>query len=129
MSPEAPGANQDLRPPQVVAFGPGRRDETGRLGAPLGNKALLVSGAASLQRSGGLDDILASLSREGIEADVFSGVSGEPTVDVVRPGEPPVTYGDVSPEDARRIISYHVLQGKVLKDLLLFVGETEGPRA
>ena len=53
----------------------------------------------------------------------------EPTVDVVRPGEPPVTYGDVTPDDARRIISHHVLQGKVLKDLLLFVGEAEGPRA
>ena len=53
----------------------------------------------------------------------------EPTVDVVRPGEPPVTYGDVTPEDARRIISQHVLQGKILRDLLLFVGETEGPRA
>jgi len=53
----------------------------------------------------------------------------EPTVDVLRPGEPPVTYGDVTPTDARRIISHHVLQGKVLKDLLLFVGDAEGPRA
>jgi NADP-reducing hydrogenase subunit HndB len=53
----------------------------------------------------------------------------EPTLDVFRPGEPPVTYGDVTPEAARRILGEHVLGGNVVEELVLFVGEAEGPHA
>jgi NADP-reducing hydrogenase subunit HndB len=53
----------------------------------------------------------------------------EPTLDVLRPGQAPVTYGDVTPEAARRIVAEHVLGGKPVKDLVLFTGDTEGPRA
>ena len=53
----------------------------------------------------------------------------EPTLDVIKPGQPPVTYGDVTPEAARRIVAEHVLGGEPVKDLVLFTGDTEGPRA
>ena len=53
----------------------------------------------------------------------------EPTVDVLKPGEPPVTYGDVNPDAARRILAEHVVGGKIVDELVLFVGESDGPHA
>jgi NADP-reducing hydrogenase subunit HndB len=43
----------------------------------------------------------------------------EPLVDIVRPGEPRVTYGNVNPEDVPRIISEHLVNGRVLSDLVV----------
>ena len=53
----------------------------------------------------------------------------EPTLDVLRPGEPSVTYGDVTPERARRIIADHVIGGQVVDEFVLFVGDSQGPKA
>jgi NADP-reducing hydrogenase subunit HndB len=51
-----------------------------------------------------------------------SGCAGfceqEPLVDVLRPGEKKVTYGKVSPEKARRIVSEHVVAGRVVTDFV-----------
>jgi NADP-reducing hydrogenase subunit HndB len=51
-----------------------------------------------------------------------SGCAGfceqEPLVDVFRPGEKKVTYGKVSPEKARRIVSEHVVGGRVVSDFV-----------
>ncbi|MDR0765017.1 MAG: (2Fe-2S) ferredoxin domain-containing protein [Synergistaceae bacterium] len=43
----------------------------------------------------------------------------EPLVDIVRPGEPKVTYGNVKPEDVPRIVSEHLVNGRVLSDLVV----------
>lgn len=43
----------------------------------------------------------------------------EPLVDVVRPGEPRVTYGNVKPEDVPRIISEHLVNGRIVTDLVV----------
>ena len=43
----------------------------------------------------------------------------EPLVDIVRPGEPRVTYGNVSPEDVPRIISEHLTGGRIVSDLVV----------
>ncbi|MCR4426378.1 MAG: (2Fe-2S) ferredoxin domain-containing protein [Firmicutes bacterium] len=43
----------------------------------------------------------------------------EPIVDVVRSGEAKVTYGKVTPERARQIIASHVVNGRVLGDLVI----------
>jgi NADP-reducing hydrogenase subunit HndB len=53
----------------------------------------------------------------------------EPTLDVVRPGEPSVTYGDVTAEAARRIVAEHIIGGKVVKELVLFTGDAGGAKA
>jgi len=53
----------------------------------------------------------------------------EPTLDVLKPGQAPVTYGDVTPEAARRIIAEHIIGGMPIKELVLFTGDAEGPRA
>ncbi len=48
----------------------------------------------------------------------------EVLVDVVRPGEPRITYGRVKPIDVKRIIAEHVINGRIIEDLV--VGKIEG---
>ena len=43
----------------------------------------------------------------------------EPLMDIVRPGEPCVTYGNLKPEDVPRIISEHLVNGRVVEDLVI----------
>ena len=65
------------------------------------------------------------ISKRGIEnASVMqTGCIGmcqrEPLVDIVRPGEPRVTYGNVKPEDVPRIISDHLVNGRIVGDLVV----------
>lgn len=40
----------------------------------------------------------------------------EVLVDVVRPGEPRITYGNVKPTDVKKIIVDHVMHGKIVED-------------
>ena len=43
----------------------------------------------------------------------------EPLMDIVRPREPRVTYGNLKPEDVPRIISEHLVNGRVVEDLVI----------
>ena len=43
----------------------------------------------------------------------------EPLVDIVRPGEKRITYGRVTPRDAKRLVVEHVLHGRVVEDLVV----------
>jgi NADP-reducing hydrogenase subunit HndB len=52
----------------------------------------------------------------------------EPMLTVIKPGEKPVTYGDVTPETARRILTEHVKGGKIVEQFVVFTGETEGAK-
>ena len=47
----------------------------------------------------------------------------EPLVDVIRPGEPRITYGDVGPGDVARIIAEHLVDGRIVEDKV--VGQTD----
>lgn len=47
----------------------------------------------------------------------------EVLVDVLRPGEPRITYGKVRPEDVRKIIADHVVNGNIVEELV--VGKIE----
>ncbi len=51
-----------------------------------------------------------------------SGCAGfceqEPLVDVFRPGEKKVSYGKVDAEKARRIVTEHIIGGRVLKEFV-----------
>ncbi len=73
--------------------------------------------------------ILAELEKRGIK-DVAVETTGcigmcqfEPLVDVIRPGEPRITYGNVSPEDVPRIIAEHLINGNVVADKV--IGRTD----
>jgi (2Fe-2S) ferredoxin len=63
--------------------------------------------------------ILDELEKRGITdvAVTQSGCKGlceqEPTIDVVRPGQPTVTYGYVTPEKARAIIARHIVNDQI----------------
>lgn len=43
----------------------------------------------------------------------------EPLVDIVRPGEERITYGNVKPTDVPRIISEHLVNGRIVSDLVV----------
>jgi NADP-reducing hydrogenase subunit HndB len=43
----------------------------------------------------------------------------EVLVDVARPGEPRITYGNVKPADAGRLVAEHVVNGQIVKELVL----------
>jgi len=43
----------------------------------------------------------------------------EPLVDVIREGQPRITYGNVKNEDAARIVSSHIVNGNILEDIVL----------
>jgi NADP-reducing hydrogenase subunit HndB len=69
--------------------------------------------------------ILEEISRRGIQnvSVMQTGCIGmcqkEPLVDIVRPGEPRVTYGNVKPDDVPRIISDHLVNGRIVGDLVV----------
>jgi NADP-reducing hydrogenase subunit HndB len=73
--------------------------------------------------------VLEELDRRGIK-DVAVETTGcigmcqkEPLLDVIRPGEPRITYGDVTPADVVRIIGEHLVDGKIVSDKV--VGQTD----
>ncbi len=47
----------------------------------------------------------------------------EPLLDVIHAGQPRITYGKVSPEDVARIVSDHVVNGRVVDDKV--IGRTD----
>jgi len=69
------------RCPRVV-FGPGRVSELGDIAARYGSKALVVTGATSLDRSGNWDKIARSLGESSFAFSRFT-VKGEPSPDLV----------------------------------------------
>lgn len=68
-----------------------------------------------------IKDELSRRSAENVTV-TQSGCAGfceqEPLVEVVRPGEKKVTYGKVNPEKARRIVSEHVVEGRVVNEFV-----------
>ena len=73
--------------------------------------------------------IVDSLDEKGIEdvAVVQSGCFGlcdvEPTIEVHLEGDYPIIYGHVTPAQAKRIIDQHIVEGKVVGDLIVKKGE------
>lgn len=73
--------------------------------------------------------ILEQLDRKGLkEVSVeTTGCIGmcqkEPLVDIIRPGEGRITYGEVAPEDVERIIDEHLVKGNVVEDKV--IGRTD----
>ncbi|MHB0912144.1 MAG: (2Fe-2S) ferredoxin domain-containing protein [Armatimonadota bacterium] len=69
--------------------------------------------------------ILDELEKRGI-TDVTVAQSGckglceqEPTVDVLKPGQPTVTYGYVTPEKARTIVAQHIVNDHIAGDWVI----------
>lgn len=45
--------------------------------------------------------------------------SMEPVVDVMEEGKPTVTYGNITPGKARKIIAEHIVNGKIVHDFVV----------
>ncbi|EFQ22675.1 (2Fe-2S) ferredoxin domain-containing protein [Aminomonas paucivorans] len=43
----------------------------------------------------------------------------EPLLDVIRPGEPRITYGRVTAQDVPRIVADHLVNGRIVQDKLI----------
>ncbi|NMA55701.1 MAG: (2Fe-2S) ferredoxin domain-containing protein [Firmicutes bacterium] len=72
--------------------------------------------------------ILEELAKRNLSVNVLqTGCIGmcqqEPLMDVVRPGEGRITYGNVTPRDVPRIIGQHVVNGQIVEDLV--IGRTD----
>ena len=50
----------------------------------------------------------------------------EVLLDVIRPNEARITYGNVKPADVKRIIADHVVNGRIIEDLVVGKIEQEG---
>lgn len=73
----------DYFSPQRIVFGWGRRTEVGSLAKTLGRRALLVGGSRTLERSGAIAELTATLTTAGIEVVPLGVISHEPlTADV-----------------------------------------------
>jgi (2Fe-2S) ferredoxin len=45
--------------------------------------------------------------------------SMEPVVDIIEDGKPTVTYGNITPDKARKIVAEHIVNGKVVSDFVV----------
>lgn len=76
-----------------------------------------------------LQAVVSELSQKNINdvAVVQSGCMGlcdvEPTIEVILEGQDPIVYGHVTPQQVRRIVEQHVVEGKVVSDLMIRKGE------
>ncbi|HCA46898.1 MAG TPA: hypothetical protein DEP45_05900 [Armatimonadetes bacterium] len=76
----------DFHNPVRIVFGRGAFDETGERTAPLGKRALLVTGRGSARRSGLLDRAVERLTAQGVEVTLFEEIMQNPTDAVVDQG-------------------------------------------
>jgi len=72
--------------PTKLIFGPGSLALLGEEAAKLGQKAILVTGATSMRRTGVLDRVVNDLKANSIEVSVFSKVEPNPRVSTVDEG-------------------------------------------
>jgi NADP-reducing hydrogenase subunit HndB len=89
----------------------------------------VIVGMGTCGIAAGAREVLAALmeevSKRNVKDVVFqqTGCIGmcekEVLVDVVRPGEPRITYGNVKAADAARLVAEHVVNGQIVKDLVL----------
>ena len=89
-----------------------------------GGKKKIIVGMGTCGIAAGAREVLTAilneLDKRGIK-DVAVETTGcigmcqyEPLVDIIRPGEPRVTYGNVKPEDVSRIIAEHLINGNIV---------------
>ena len=69
--------------PQRIVFGSGEIDNLGREVTSLGRRALVVSGASSMRRTGILDRARRALERAGVAVQCFDRVEHDPSLETV----------------------------------------------
>ncbi|MEC9489313.1 MAG: (2Fe-2S) ferredoxin domain-containing protein [Halanaerobiales bacterium] len=93
-----------------------------------GTKAEIIVGMGTCGIAAGARDILkavlAEIEKRDLDVRVTqTGCIGmcekEPLIDVKLPGKKRITYGNLSESDVKKIISEHVVNGKVVTDLVI----------
>lgn len=89
----------------------------------------IIVGMATCGIAAGAGDVFDSIAGEimklGLEnvtvvrAGCMGACHSEPTVEVVKPGEESVLYGNVDSAKAKIIVNNHLVRGDVVKDLVL----------
>ena len=98
-------------------------DKKGKIVVAMGTCGIAAGAKETLQA------IVEELSKKQINdvAVVQSGCMGlcdvEPTVEVILEGQEPIVYGHVDPSQAKRIIQQHLVEGRVVSDLMVKKGE------
>jgi alcohol dehydrogenase class IV len=77
------GITYDFAAPSRIVFGWGRRREAGCIARSLGTRAFVVCGSRTLEQTGVLDEIIASLREAGVEAVRCAWISREPLLEDV----------------------------------------------
>ena len=122
------------RCPRVV-FGPGRISELGRIAAPFGAKALVVTGAGSLDSSANWDKIARNIADSSIAFSRFM-VKGEPSPDLVddavrefhqHPPDVVIAIGGGSVIDCAKAIAAMLPLGEPVSPYLEGVGHRNHP--
>lgn len=103
-----------------------REQVKGEMQKRFGGETKIVVGMGTCGIAAGAREIMNALLEEvrkrKINATVTqTGCIGmcekEPLVDIQRPNEPRITYGNVAVDDVNRLISEHVVIGRVVEDL------------
>ncbi|MPM62451.1 1,3-propanediol dehydrogenase [bioreactor metagenome] len=106
--------------PVNLVFGRGKADQIGKLSAPYGTRALIVTGGSSTKRSGLLDKTVGLLEACGISSVVFDRVTPNPLTETVYEGAALakaedcdfiVGIGGGSSLDAAKGIAFQVVNG------------------
>jgi NADH-quinone oxidoreductase subunit F len=93
-----------------------------------GNKPQIIIGNATCSRAAGVTAVIEAvkneLSRHKIDADIINvGCIGvchaEPLIDIVKPGRPRISYGNITPKIVPRIIEGYLVNDDPLPDLAL----------
>ncbi len=93
-----------------------------------GDKLHIIAGTATCGRAAGamavIEAINAELAKHKLEVNITQvGCIGicyaEPLVDIVKPGQPRICYGNVTPKNVPQIIEEYVIKGNPLPDLAL----------
>jgi len=105
-----------------------REKQAAELNSPDAETRIIV-GMATCGIAAGAGDVFDSIAGEimklGLEnvtvvrAGCMGACHSEPTVEVVKPGEESVLYGNVDSARAKVIINNHIVRGDVVKDLVL----------
>ncbi|MDD2453076.1 (2Fe-2S) ferredoxin domain-containing protein [Aminivibrio sp.] len=92
------------------------------------NKVKIIIGMGTCGIAAGAREIMSAVLREletrnlhnvAVETTGCIGMcQNEPLLDVIRPGEPRITYCLLKPQDVSRIVSEHVVNGRIVQDKL-----------
>ena len=84
----------------------------GTCGIAAGGRKIMEAAMEEIAKRG-LKDV-------SVETTGYIGMcQNEPLMDIVRPGEPRVTYGNLKPEDVPRIIADHLVNGNVVEEKVI----------